>query len=250
MLIDITISISADDIRVAWNDTQTRQNAPREVIQAVMDAVKALAPKRAKSDAKQPRRDATVSKAKQRHCSERVSGKRKRSEDEDGDDEDDRPRKPKKYLRLTVDDHSLDEDNDESDGSATDEDKDEPEQPPLQPPELEKRKEFFTVREYPRDCPIFVKALNGTMHTCYVDPTTTTVGELMGMIYDKTGLPPEVHFLFFRERLLISRTMDDEKWEEMLRRTLASVSVLSMWRTSTKLTRISGTLFKKKSRSI
>ena len=260
MLVDITISISADDIRVIWNNAQMpRQNSPKEVIEAVVDAVKALASKTTRTDAKRPRRDAARSKVKvgsQQRCGQRPSRKRKRSEDDDGDededeneDEDDSSRKAKKHLRLTVDDQSLDEDDDESERLASDEDNDEPEQPVRQPPELEKRKEFFVVREHSLNWSIFVQDLNGKMHTCDVDPTTTTVGELMGMIYNKTGIPPEFHFLFFRQRPLISRTMDDETWEEMLRRTLASVSILSMWRTSTKLTRISGTLFKKESRA-
>lgn len=91
----------------------------------------------------------------------------------------------------------------------------------------QKRQPILAYRQRPNSFQIFVKSLTGTTDT-YIAGPSTTIGEVMGMIAWKTGLPPENQKIVFAGKRLTPPPEDDH-WEELALRTLGSVSVFRTW---------------------
>lgn len=199
-------------------------------MRAVVDAVKAMDSKLNGDDKEKLRsRDSTAhgrdgGDYQQRgHWSTR-EGNHSGNEDEIKDG----TRLSKKRRRSSRDEQSEDEDEHEGGNRRCGVKHEDPARKAARAAMWAKRRPFFAPRRHPDSGQIFVKSLTGTTDTYEAPPGTTTVGELMGMITRRTGLPPENQRLVFAG-IGVTPGPEDDHWEEHATRTLGSVSALSMY---------------------
>lgn len=203
MSVNITISLSPDDFRAIRQYSKYRTTLPSGTVRAVVDAVKAMDSKLNGDEAKSPGLP-----------------------EKNDDDYNDGMRLTKKRRRSSRDDQREDENKHKSRNEGCGHVHEDPARKAARQAMWQKRQPILAYREHPDSKQIFVKMLDGKVGTYTAGPSTT-IGEIMGMIAWKTGIPPESQRLVFAGKQL-TPSPESDHWEEHALRTLGSVCVFKM----------------------